>query len=109
MTSDIYENEFNSGVIEYSGRPICKIGKIQITKIELEPNGVKHIFMRKEYQNNNQEEHDEIDADLINIFKDNEIFTVFCYTDDVSMSYSCRFAEKPRKENCILSAEIINF
>lgn len=109
MKSEIYENEFSSGIIEYNGRPICKIRNIQVTKVELEPKGIKHIFMKKEYQNNRQEEHDEIDTDLINIFENNEIFTVLCYNDNVSMSYSCIFAEKPQKgDNYVLSVEVIN-
>ncbi len=106
MTSQIYENEFNSGVIEYKGRPICKISKIQVTKVEFEPNRIKHVFMRKVYQNNNLEEHDEIDADLIKIFDDDN-FTVLCYEGNDSMNYNCKFVEKPPKGDCILSAEII--
>ena len=107
MTAQIYENEFNSGVIEYKGRPICKISKIQVTKVEFEPNGIKHIFVRKVYQNNNLEEHDEIDTDLIKIFNDDDYFTVFCYEGNDSRNYICRFAEKPPKGDCIRSAEVI--
>lgn len=107
MTSEIYEKEFNSGVIEYKGRPICKISKIQVTKVEFEPNRIKHIFMRKVYQNNDLKEHDEIDTDLINIFNDDEYFTVFCYNDNDSMNYNCKFAEKPPKGEGNLSVEVI--
>ncbi len=108
MTSEIYENEFSSGIIEYKGSPICKISRIQITKIELEPNGIQHIFMRKEYQNNDLEEHNEIDNDLINIFDNEEYIAVLCYDDNNSINYNCKFTEKPAKGDCILSVEIIN-
>lgn len=35
MTSEIYEKEFNSGVIEYKGRPIVKLVKYKLQKLNL--------------------------------------------------------------------------
>lgn len=106
MSSELFEKEFISGVIEYGGRPICKISKIQITKLSLEKEVIQHIFMDKLYQNNNENEHREIDEDLINIFNKEDEFNVNCHDDDFSEYYTCKFTKKPSKGQCRLSAII---
>lgn len=106
MSSGLFEKEFISGVIEYGGRPICKISKIQITKLSLEKDGIQHIFMDKVYQNNDENEHREIDEDLINIFNNEDEFHVNCYDDNISDYYICKFTEKPSKGQCRMSAII---
>ena len=50
MTREIYEKEFDKGVIEYDGLPVCLVRKIQITKVSLSKDGIQRIFMTKEYQ-----------------------------------------------------------
>lgn len=107
MSSELFEKEFINGVIEYGGRPICKIGKIQITKLSLEKEGIQHIFMDKIYQNNDENEHMEIDEDLINIFEKGDIFNVNCYEEDMGVYYTCKFTERPPKGYFRLSARII--
>jgi CO dehydrogenase/acetyl-CoA synthase beta subunit len=107
MSSELFEKEYINGVIEYGGRPICKVSKIQITKLSLEKEGIQHIFMDKVYQNNDENEHREIDEELIDIFNKEDTFNVNCYDGDVSAYYSCKFCEKPSKGFCIISARII--
>lgn len=69
MTSEINEKEFDKGVIEYEGLPVCLVRKIQITKASLSQDGIQRIFMTKEYQNGNVEEHKEIDDKLMQIYE----------------------------------------
>lgn len=107
MSSELFEKEYINGVIEYGGRPICKVNKIQITKLSLEKEGIQHIFMDKVYQNNDENEHREIDEELIDIFNKEDTFNVNCYDGDVSEYYSCKFSEKPSKGFCRISARII--
>ena len=103
MTSEINEKEFDRGVIEYEGLPVCLVRKIQITKASLSQDRIQRIFMTKEYQNGDVREHEEIDDKLMQIYERNDSFLVNCYAGEY---YSCRFAEKPPKGNGILSGRI---
>ena len=103
MTSEIYEKEFDKGVIEYEGLPVCLVRKIQITKTSLSKDGIQRIFMTKEYQNGDVREHEEIDDKLMQIYEGNDSFLVNCYGGGY---YACRFAEKPPKGDGILSGRI---
>ncbi len=103
MTSEIYEKEFDRGVIEYDGLPVCLVRKIQITKVSLSKDGIQRIFMTKEYQNGDVQEHEEIDDKLLEIYERNDRFLVNCFDGEY---YSCRFAEKPPKGEMILSGRI---
>lgn len=103
MTSEIYEKEFDKGVIEYEGLPICLVRKIQITRLSLSKDGIQRIFMTKEYQNNDVNEHEEIDNALMQIYEKNHSFLANCYD---GRYYDCRFAEKPPKGEGILSGRI---
>lgn len=104
MTSEIYEKEVSNGVIEYGSRHVCKVRRIQVTKLSLASDGIQRVFMTKEYQNNDKKEHDEIDGELIAIYEKNDAFIVNCYDEGY---YSCRFGEKPPKGQGILSAVIL--
>ena len=103
MTSEINEKEFDRGVIEYDGLPVCLVRKIQITKASLSQDGIQRIFMTKEYQNNDFREHEEIDDKLMQIYERNDSFLVNCFDGEY---YACRFAEKPPKGERILSGRI---
>ena len=72
MKSEIYEKEFDKGVIEYEGLPVCLVRKIQITKSSLSKDGIRRIFMAKEYQNGDVREHEEIDDRLMQIYERND-------------------------------------
>ena len=101
MASEIYEKEFDKGVIEYGGWPICLVRKIQIAKF-LE-DGTYHVFMTKKYQNNNVEEHNEIDEKLMQIYEKGSHFTLNCYEE----YYSCKLVEKPPNGDGRLSGIIL--
>lgn len=103
MTSEINEKEFDRGVIEYEGLPVCLVRKIQITKASLSQDRIQRIFMTKEYQNGDVREHEEIDDKLMQIYERNDSFLVNCFDGEY---YSCRFAEKPPKGERILSGRI---
>lgn len=66
--NEISKKTYEKGVIEARGEPIILIDNIKVTKRELDK-GLQHIFMRKLYQNNNSEEHDEIDDKLESLYK----------------------------------------
>ena len=104
MKSEIYEKEFDKGVIEYEGLPVCLVRKIQITKSSLSKDGIQRIFMTKEYQNGDVREHEEIDDKLMQIYERNDSFLLNCYDGEY---YSCRFAEKPPKGDGRLSGRVL--
>ena len=102
--NSIYEKRYFDGYIEYKSFPVVKVTNILIFKRLKEENNL--ISMRKSYQNNNKEEHDEIDSKLQEIFENNDIFSLNIFDGGY---YSCRFLEKPPEGSCIMSAELVGF
>ena len=105
MSNEIFEKEFDKGVIEYGGRPVCLVCNIQFTKLSLSKDKIQRVFMTKKYQNNDISEHEEIDEKLMQIYGNGDSFLLNCY--DENEYYSCEFCEKPPRGQGIFSGRIL--
>lgn len=105
MNDDIFEKEFDKGVIEYGGRPVCLVRNIHFTKLSLSKDKIQRVFMTKKYQNNDISEHEEIDEKLMQIYENGDSFLLNCY--DENEYYSCEFSEKPPRGQGIFSGRIL--
>lgn len=74
MASEIYEKEFDKGVIEQERLLIYIVRKIQVIRLSLSKDGIQRIFMTKEYQNNEVNEYKEIGNALMQIYEKNHLF-----------------------------------